>query len=276
MICPLCKASEVRGLFLKDTASFMRCLGCGFEFAKVASNANLQNSLEDYDEVYKQYLEDNVADEKNFQFLLKWIGKYVDITKVKVLDVGCGSGKFVRYLRNRSIDACGVEPSKALFDRYLFGERFYLNCTVESLSSRIETPWTVIMVLDVLEHVEDPESFIKALRKILAEDGLIFIVTPDVGSIVAKTFGRYWYFYHKYHLSYFSKQTFSRLCESHGLKVKSWRPMKVYFSVGYLIRYIFRLISQRSVSSIARKFDHFCLLLRTGDRFGVCLSKKGD
>ena len=69
-----------------------------------------------YDEVYKQYIENNVADEKNYQSLLKWIGKHVDITQNEVLDVGCGSGKFVRYLRSKSIDATGIEPSKAFYD----------------------------------------------------------------------------------------------------------------------------------------------------------------
>jgi len=253
----------------------MRCLRCGFKFAKVQTNANLQNSFEDYDEVYIQYLEDNVADEKNFQSILEWIGEHVNVFQAKVLDVGCGSGKFVRYLRHHSIDASGIEPSKALFDRYLCGESFYQNCTVESLSSQIEKPWKVITVLDVVEHVEDPENFIKALKKILAEDGFIFIVTPDVGSIVAKTLGRHWYFYHKYHLSYFSKRTFSWFCEMQGLHVKSWKNMKVYFPVGYVIRYIVKLISPRGRSSIARKFDRYCLPLRTGDRFGACLSKTG-
>ena len=254
----------------------MRCSMCGFEFAKVTSNANLQNSLEDYDEVYMQYIKDNVADEKNFQSVLKWIGKHVDVTQMKVLDVGCGSGKFVRYLRGKSINATGIEPSQALYDSYLSGENIFQNKTVESLSAEVSMRWTVITVLDVLEHVEDPNSFIMALRKVLADDGYIFIVTPDVGSITAKILGRHWHFFHKYHLSYFSKKTFSRFCEIYGFDVVSWRQMAVNFSVGYIIRYAFSLITRRSVASFACKFDRLCLPLITFDRFSACLCKKSD
>lgn len=32
-----------------------------------------------------------------------------------IFDVGCGSGKFVRFLRSRGIEAYGVEPAEALF-----------------------------------------------------------------------------------------------------------------------------------------------------------------
>lgn len=274
MICPLCLASETKHLFVKDTASFIRCLKCGFEFAKVMSNANLQNELEDYDEVYIQYLKNNVADEKNFRSLLKWIGKYVDVNKMHLLDVGCGSGKFVRYLRSLSMEASGIEPSRALFDRYLSEGDYFQNRTVESLSIEAEELWTVITVLDVFEHVEDPRSFFASLRKILADGGYIFLVTPDVGSVTAKIFGRYWHFYHRYHLSYFSKKTFSQFCEIQGFEVISWRKTAVYFSIGYVIRYIYKFISQRSVASVAGRFDRFCVPLKTCDRFGVCLCKK--
>ena len=274
MFCPLCKASETRYLFLKDTASFMGCSKCGFEFAKVSSNANLQSSIEDYDELYLQYFENNVADEKNFQSELKWIGKHVDVADARILDVGCGSGKFVRYLRSKAIDASGIEPSRVLFDRYLSGDNFFKNRTVESLSAEAGKPWTAITVRDVIEHVEDPRSFLEALSKILTGDGWIFIVTPDVGSLTARILGRHWHFYHKYHLSYFSKKTFSQLCEMHGFDVKFRGQTKIYFPTGHVIRYVSRLISQRSLEPIARKFDRLCLPLITGDRFGVCLHKK--
>ncbi|MGO9378801.1 MAG: class I SAM-dependent methyltransferase [Dissulfurispiraceae bacterium] len=252
----------------------MRCLKCGFEFVEVTTNANLQSSFEDFDEAFVQYLENNAADEKNFQALFKWIESHVDITDARVLDVGCGSGKFVRYLQSKAVDARGIEPSSTLFDRYLSGGDSFEHRTVESLSLEEGMPWKVITILDVLEHVEDPRNFIMAVGKILDGDGCIFITTPDAGSGIARFFGRHWHFYHKYHLSYFSKKTFSSFCEAHGFDIKSWRRMKIYFSVGYIIRYAFRLISSRSVASVAEKFDSFCIPLVTGDRFGVCLTKK--
>ena len=54
---------------------------------------------------------------------LKWLGdKYFDIVtsemlnnKMKVIDVGCGSGRIIKYLKGRYSHITGIDPSEAIF-----------------------------------------------------------------------------------------------------------------------------------------------------------------
>ena len=274
MICPLCHASQTNPLFLKDGASFNSCLSCGFKFAWTAKNANFQSSLDDYEDAYIQYLENNAADEKNFQSILSKIGEHTDVTKGSLLDIGCGTGKFVRYLRSKSIDASGIEPSIVLFDRYLSSETYFQNETVERVSAKGGMKWSVITVTDVLEHVAEPRVFMDALASVLTAHGSVFIETVDAGSWLARFLGRQWHFYNKYHLSYFSWKTLALLCEVSGFEIESFERPTVYFPLGYVMRYAAGFGLPRKVSSGKSVLDRICVPLNIGDRFRACLRKK--
>jgi SAM-dependent methyltransferase len=79
-----------------------------------------------------------------------------------VLDVGCGRGLVVKYLRDRGIDCTGVELAMA---RPLVSVRGHVRVGMDAwdlpLAERIR--YDTILLLDVIEHVPDPASFLKRL-----------------------------------------------------------------------------------------------------------------
>ena len=64
----------------------------------------------------------------------------------------------------------------------------------------------LICLYDLIEHTPYPKKSLQAIRRILKNDGILHIVTPDSNSISAKILGRYWFHYKpKEHLFYFSR-----------------------------------------------------------------------
>jgi SAM-dependent methyltransferase len=99
------------------------------------------------------------------------------IEGTSVLDVGCGSGVTMRFLRDlgatRTIgvevapEALGPESQKS--DDIIIGDIMSLD---------IDEPFDVILMLDVLEHIENDEQAVKRVSEFMAPDGLLIVSVP--------------------------------------------------------------------------------------------------
>ncbi len=236
--CPLCAGTEVELLFRKQEIPYHRCRSCQFVFSVPEQNPNLANNLEDYEAAYIQYLEEGPEDRANHKALLEWMRQSNEIDGRRLLDVGCGSGKFVRFLRAQGFEAFGTEPSHALYERYLQKDTCFYPSTVDQLlADPTVGRFGVITACDVLEHVEQPFEFLAAMAELLETGGVLFISTPDLGSPHARLFGQHWHFLYRYHLSYFTKATLVKTAERLGLTLTAFARRGRIRSVGYILRY---------------------------------------
>lgn len=267
--CPLCGSSHVRLRFTKQAVDYRSCADCSFRFATPDVNPNLANVLDDYEDAYLQYLQPDAADAANFDALYRWMSAFAPIEGGRVLDVGSGSGKLVRHLRGRGVDARGIEPSRALFDRFLANDAAFEMATVDAVRGR----FAVITAFDVIEHVADPHAFLSAIVDRLADEGTLFLSTPDVESAVARAFGRRWHFYYPYHLSYFGPKTLRRLAGAHGMRVVSVTHRGRLRSMGYVIRYIAEFIAGGAAPAWARRFDRRYMPINLFDTMYVVLRR---
>ncbi len=78
---------------------------------------------------------------------------------------------------------------------------------IETANFKSES-FDVITFFDVIEHVRDPETFLKNVHKLLKVSGKIFLVTPSLDSWSAHLLGRHWMEYKVEHLFYFGKKIF--------------------------------------------------------------------
>lgn len=93
-----------------------------------------------------------------------------------ILDFGCGSGKLVRYLRERGYArACGYDA---------YAPRF-------RDPSLLERRWDVVFAQDVLEHAEDPWEMLRTFDRLLVPGGLVLIGTPNAARIDPAQVERY-------------------------------------------------------------------------------------
>lgn len=82
--------------------------------------------------------------------------------KGSVLEIGCGRGLVVSFLRQRGFNCYGIEMAEVVPDadvvKYIFtGTDF------ESLDKKILTDIEVVLLLDVIEHLEDDITFLKRI-----------------------------------------------------------------------------------------------------------------
>jgi len=237
--CPLCETGRVRGLFFKQGIPYHRCVECGFVFSRPCANANFETTLDAYEPAYRRYLEASPEDEANFVSLLAWAEGFRPLAGCRFLDVGAGSGKFVRFLRRRGLEAHGIEPARALHSQFLAVEPWFHAQTVEEFADA----WTggrfgAIFICDVIEHVERPDRMLAGIARLLAPGGMLFVTTPDVSSIAARMSGRWWHYFNKYHLSYLSRRTIGRIAVAHGLREVGFTREPRRKSVGYLLQYL--------------------------------------
>jgi SAM-dependent methyltransferase len=238
LACALCGADPVPQLFSKDGIPYFRCERCGFVFARPEANANLANALEDYEPAYLRYLEGSREDERNLASLVAWAERFRSVAGQRVLDVGSGSGKLVRFLGERGAIARGIEPAVPIFERFLAGDENFACITLEELAATESGRFGMVFACDVLEHVPRPDDFLETLAALLEPDGVLIVSTPDVDSLVARLAGRHWHHYNRYHLSYLSRQSLRALAEPRGLEELACVHLPRVRSARYLLEYL--------------------------------------
>ena len=236
--CPLCSSKATLQLFTKESINYHQCESCFFVFSKPDVNFNFQEKIESFEEAYINYFDSSQADNKNLNLLFKWIAGITDLKNKRVLDVGCGSGKFVRYLANKGIDVIGLEPSKPLYERYLYDRKVFYNYSVEEFIDIKPGNFNVITLFDVLEHVEYPAQLIREISMLQEENGFLFVEIPLYSSLPASLMGKRWHFFNKYHLSYFGRKRLTKLFNDSGYQLVNSRLRGKYFNVDYLLNYI--------------------------------------
>ncbi len=127
-----------------------------------------------------------------------------------MLDVGCGEGHLVRSALADGWAAIGIDLSAAAIHTC---ETFNLPCSVldffaPSLDRR---RFDLITMSELIEHVPAPGRFLARAESLLVPGGLLYVTTPNFGSLTRAIAASYWKEIHREHLSYFTPNTFMHL-----------------------------------------------------------------
>jgi predicted SAM-dependent methyltransferase len=84
----------------------------------------------------------------------------------------------------------------------------------------LEAPVQAVCAFHVLEHVEDPNTFVRTAWKLLEPGGLLAVEVPNITSPAAKRLGLAWPgLQPRYHRWHFGPMSLRRLVERHGFDV---------------------------------------------------------
>lgn len=159
---------------------------------------------------------------KNYMlsFKLKLIENY--FSSANILDVGAGTGDFLKAAKDKNWNVSGVEPnSKA---RSLASKKgIELSASLENFENE---RFDVITLWHVLEHLPDLENKIEKFYSLLQSDGVILIAVPNFKSYDAKYYKKYWAAYDvPRHLWHFSEEGIKRIFKKYGFKFIETKPL---------------------------------------------------
>ena len=161
----------------------------------------------------------------------------------RLLDFGCGEGSFILASLREGVDAYGIEPvEKALIaakgllrsfsDSYPDYNQRIVNSNADDLAEKgFKNPFSikdertapafdVVCMRDVLEHIFDPESLLKNMKKLLEGKGLVYIQVPSGISLQVEVLREYaWTFMAPFHRVLFSPQGLKKIITRAGYEV---------------------------------------------------------
>ncbi|RKF05136.1 methyltransferase family protein [Tenacibaculum lutimaris] len=208
------------------------------------SHTDSKKSL--FDKVY-QLVKNHTLKKK-----LKLINSFKTEEKT-ILDVGAGTGDFLKVCKTGGWKITGIEPSDKARE-YAESKNIVL---YENLNQVENNQFDVITLWHVLEHIPNLVEYIKQLKKLLKPNGVLIIAVPNHKSFDAKHYKEFWAAYDvPRHLWHFSKTAISKLFSLVDMNVEKILPMK-------FDSYYVSLLSENYKTKKSRPFNAFFIGLQS-------------
>jgi len=237
--CPVCGNPDfktylnVSDYFLtRENFSIVSCDHCSFRFTNPRPDAS---ELGKYYES-KDYISHSNTRSGLFSFVYQNIRKFTIASKYRlikrfakgtsILDIGCATGEFLKYFKNRGWKTIGVEPNEKA--REFAHSVNHLDVKDEEwLKTAPEQKFNIVTLWHVLEHVPAVNGRLEEIKNILKDDGYVFIAVPNADSPDATYYKEHWAGYDvPRHLYHFTVKTMEMILTKHGFQCIEKIPMK--------------------------------------------------
>lgn len=164
------------------------------------------------------------------EFALKWkltlVKKFTNSTSSppSLLDYGCGTGFFLKKVKENGFNIAGVEPSEIARHAAEQNTGIKIHPGMADVAHKFD----VITLWHVLEHVSNLNELVIELKNKLNANGTLVIAVPNHKSNDAKKYGMQWAGYDvPRHLWHFEQKTMNQLLTKHNFKIVEKIPMKL-------------------------------------------------
>jgi 2-polyprenyl-3-methyl-5-hydroxy-6-metoxy-1,4-benzoquinol methylase len=173
-----------------------------------------------------------------------------------LLDIGCGTGDFLKIAQNNNWQVTGVEPNEKA--RSIANQK--TNNTVfdsEQLSQFENHSFDVITLWHVLEHLPNLDDQLLIFKNLLKENGTLIIAVPNYKSFDAKYYKSFWAAFDvPRHLWHFNQKAIKILFASKSMVITKTIPMK--FDAYYVC-----LLSEKYKTGFMNPLRAFWIALRS-------------
>jgi 2-polyprenyl-3-methyl-5-hydroxy-6-metoxy-1,4-benzoquinol methylase len=186
---------------------------------------------------------------------LKLINSVVESDK-KLLDVGCGTGDFLKIAKDNNWAVSGIEPNDEA--REIANQKTNNSVfKIEQLLDFETQSFDVITLWHVLEHLPKLEDHMSVFKSLLKPNGTLIIAVPNYKSYDAHYYKNYWAAYDvPRHLWHFSKTSITKLVSKENMELIKTLPMK--FDAYYVC-----LLSEQYKSGFMNPLKAFWIGLRS-------------
>ena len=118
---------------------------------------------------------------KNIIESLNLYGKKKALDKVKILDIGCGGGLLSEPMARLGAEVVGIDASEKNINvaklhakKNKLSIKYYCS-SPENFKTNLK--FDVILNMEIIEHVDDVNFFLKSCSKLLKKNGIMFVAT---------------------------------------------------------------------------------------------------
>lgn len=231
-VCDNTNPDLFKVLYEKPDYSVVECKSCSFNFIPPYFRKKI---------TYQNYKDERVADAvrngNNWVKIERHKLRFDLIKKYKpsgsLFDLGAGWGHFMLTGKMLGYNVYGIEISE---QPYLYSKND-LKLPVDHIDffeMNEDKKFDIVTLWDVLEHIDDANTFVKKCHAVTADNGYLVLQVPQIDSYFAKKYKGDWKMMSLDHVNYFSKKTITQLLEKNGFKVEA---IKSSFEIKLFIMY---------------------------------------
>lgn len=175
--CPVCYSHKIRKLHYK----YVECMVCSCYYLRLMPSLSfLQQAIQRYGKTFSQEIPNKklkVVLEKRLNDLAPVIPR-----NGTILDVGSGMGQFILYAKGQGYRVVAMDKAIPCITN-LKNEGIQ---TYTSLRNMPDNSFDAVVLFDVIEHIKNPRTFLKTIRKKIKKSGVLMITTPNVHGISSR------------------------------------------------------------------------------------------
>ncbi|MEN3044234.1 MAG: class I SAM-dependent methyltransferase [Candidatus Hydrothermales bacterium] len=262
--CPLCFSQnsiffiKIKFLNLKSYFYLYKCKDCSLLFNfPTYSDRELKRM---YSKNYYFFLRDEISELKRVSLLYKRVFSNLNFSEnSKIIEIGCGKGYFLNILKQIGYSVKGVEISKeaSVYAQKKFNIEVF-NGSIEEYTKFSIEKYDLILLIDIIEHIKDPHSFMNSLKLISKKGTTLVIDTPNSESRDIHIYKEKFTGFNPYHIRLYSLNSLTYLLKLYGFSILNY----FYYSNGSINLFRERLRSFLYLFQVNTIFDKLKIVLK--------------
>lgn len=217
--CNICKTQESELIFNKEGYEYFICKKCGLVY--IYPRPSYKELVNIYEELSKEYftVEFKIKEDfsQGYQDILNSLEEY-KLTG-RLLEIGCSTGSMLIAAQKKGWLPFGTEISEQSASYGI--KRHQLNIFIGELCDA-HFPgdyFDTVLLIQTLEHLGDPDGYIKECQRILRKGGALFISVPNFKGITLSLLKKRYFYVSSQHLFYFSPKSIKTLLSKRGFRI---------------------------------------------------------
>jgi 2-polyprenyl-3-methyl-5-hydroxy-6-metoxy-1,4-benzoquinol methylase len=227
--CPLCGSGSAGAetLLTSRGMRLVQCEQCSLVYSREVINQSADASRYRHSDAMESLmaLHNNEAyatlEGNKAGYIVRRLGEFCPAAEAAFLDIGCSTGAVLAAAAERGWRGVGIDlNATAVQLARSRGLEALQGSYPDDLPSRLG-PFDSVTMLDVLEHTEDPVTFLRSVSERVRPGGVIAIQVPNFDSLLIRIEGAANNNICHGHWSYFTAATLEKVAAAAGLRMES-------------------------------------------------------
>lgn len=226
--CKVCESDKLSPALTIDNEKgfrYVECTGCGLAFIPREPSSEEVEVLNQYwtTEAVERIKQDPVLRARNIDLLRSLAQLAPNRT---LLEIGCGAGNILRRAAEEGWAAIGTEIAPDAVSACRAQGLNVLQGDLHELKLESQAFGAVIMS-EVIEHLITPKHYLQEIRRVMAPGGVLYLTTPNFGSLARLLIGRHWRVFGPQHLQLFRPRTLRFMLRDCGFAILHLRTRNI-------------------------------------------------